>query len=379
MTSKDFLLAENQIIRVSASADILKFISLYFLSPENIQNYQWELKIDYVKSKIRLPEENFAQECIVSSFRNDKNFRQYQLSKAQLMIVPVNTQLEPAFCIIRDNNRLLLQVSQFNSESLDIQSLVIRIIREVFIEQYFSTNNGFILHSAAFSLGKVGVLLPGRKGAGKTTTLLTILKDSETELISNDRLILSPNNGEWCITGIPLGVRVAAGTFHANVKLSQYFSKCKFTKAQMLKPPETYSNEEKIYLTPGELSTALSTSFTYQASLKGLLFPAISQTCDKIKKTELSPEEVIDLLLHESKDNPWPDRWLSGEKSLDIQNDVESICKEIAYSIPAFRVNYGYQHAANGELIDALEKFTSHYSEQMTNPSKACLLSFDGP
>src|SRR6478752_2036761 len=57
---------------------------------------------------------------------------------------------------------------------------------------------GVFLHASAFVVGGVGYAFAGRKGSGKSTLLLEALKTFRADLLANDRLHVTHENGAAC-------------------------------------------------------------------------------------------------------------------------------------------------------------------------------------
>jgi hypothetical protein len=64
----------------------------------------------------------------------------------------------------------------------------IRFMREAMLRTYEDAG-GVIFHAAGVDAGGAGVMVNGRRGAGKTTITAALLRSGGAALLSNDRLI----------------------------------------------------------------------------------------------------------------------------------------------------------------------------------------------
>ena len=67
---------------------------------------------------------------------------------------------------------------------------LMRVVREYFHNASLQAG-GFVLHAAAVVHDGRAIAIAGRKGAGKTTMLLRLLRDADASFLSNDRVLVS--------------------------------------------------------------------------------------------------------------------------------------------------------------------------------------------
>lgn len=86
------------------------------------------------------------------------------------------------------------------------------IIKNVLFE-YLYSKGYFTLHAAAINYKNSTFLIIGDKGSGKTTLLLNLItKNKEIKLVSNDRIMICPNNKEFNIISVDSGLRITENT-----------------------------------------------------------------------------------------------------------------------------------------------------------------------
>ncbi|MFV1988900.1 MAG: hypothetical protein ACC682_16630 [Gemmatimonadota bacterium] len=93
-----------------------------------------------------------------------------------------------------------------------VRGAVMRAVRELAMNAARAQGDGLILHGAAVSVGGQGVVIAGPKHAGKTTTLVSLLRNEGAEYVSNDRVVLQSNGDGVRITGLPTFASVRDGT-----------------------------------------------------------------------------------------------------------------------------------------------------------------------
>ena len=121
-----------------------------------------------------------------------------------------------SWLIIYSYHRNILYI--FNKESYDLYvighdekviNLSVSSCANLFFSSQLLKNDFSIVHAAALSFSGQGFLIVGKKGAGKTSTILSLLGEG-VKFLGNDRCYLKiVNNGLFCQTlqqDIPLGL-----------------------------------------------------------------------------------------------------------------------------------------------------------------------------
>lgn len=93
-----------------------------------------------------------------------------------------------------------------------VRLAALRVVRELVTSQAQS-RGAITLHASAVAGADGSVtLFVGRKGAGKTTRLLTSLQRPGTSLVTNDRVLLEQRDGGFHVHGLPTVVSLRAPT-----------------------------------------------------------------------------------------------------------------------------------------------------------------------
>ncbi len=125
-----------------------------------------------------------------------------------------------------------------------------------FIEAQRQNKGFFTMHGAAISLNGKGVLILGKEGSGKTTTVLRICKKNQALLLGNDLVIIGTKNNKTLITNGTKFFHLRYESIKRNLpELLHLFPKqnsniCSWIRKIILDPHDCgvrFSNE-KIYL-----------------------------------------------------------------------------------------------------------------------------------
>lgn len=132
----------------------------------------------------------------------------------------------------------------------------IRLCRELILNYYLE--KGYVaLHSSAMCFNNSGVLSIGKKRAGKTTTLCSLI-DKGANVLSNDLALIGINEkNEVNVIGWPWKITIGNAI------------------AQKL-GLETNADEPKVELLPSEFCSICNCVWKWEASVKIILFPNIS-------------------------------------------------------------------------------------------------------
>lgn len=117
---------------------------------------------------------------------------------------------------IRYKDRLFYDATHIEADTINLtvsssgtpqtHLVLVRALRNAMV-QYMVARDHLYLHAAALKINGKGVLLIGSRRSGKTTQLCELLTRQNTEFISNDRVLLSPDN---LIHGLPVSVNLRA-------------------------------------------------------------------------------------------------------------------------------------------------------------------------
>lgn len=138
----------------------------------------------------------------------------------------------------------------------------VRLMRQLQL-RYGEKMGGLFGHGAALVKNRVGIVLAGLSGAGKTTIALTLAARYGFNLIGSDKLALVPKQNTWYVIGIPVPWRIADGTIGAVPQLRRAFEHPLYREDAFL--------EGKFQLTTAEIEACLSVQSVRCAPLNAIV------------------------------------------------------------------------------------------------------------
>ena len=120
------------------------------------------------------------------------------------------------------------KVYYYHEQNIEEYHLLRNLIREPIIAKYIDLGYKGI-HASSCTINEKGVVIPGIKGAGKTS-LLTHLLENGARYIGNDFVLYKKDNESVNLKAIPQAVRYTEETINANEVLSNYYKKFGFGK-----------------------------------------------------------------------------------------------------------------------------------------------------
>jgi hypothetical protein len=117
--------------------------------------------------------------------------------------------LEASVAFDVDPTRLATRV-RYGASRFAARVRLMRVVREYFHNHALQRGH-LVLHAAAVVYRGKSVLIAGRKGSGKTTTMLRLLAEPETAFLSNDRVLVEAGRTPQAI-GVPTVIALRGGT-----------------------------------------------------------------------------------------------------------------------------------------------------------------------
>lgn len=269
-----------------------------------------------------------------------------------LFLMEYEEQDSKIFCDFNSNEHLIIIIKNFQIVILarEIQPILVRyflrIIREILIRE--SENSGSILfHASALRIKNNGILIPGKKGAGKSSLMAYLLFNKEAKFINNDRVFLSLKNN---LNYLPLPIRFSVETVRSfSDSIPFPFSKKRVNESNT-----------KIEITPKELSQVFSRELISEAPLKRIFFPAFDQTISKCDVEQLNKEETR-IFLKEScftpYDENWTNAWIIKREKTDaeLEGFAEKRLDQIINNYSSYRIKFGPKNCPE-EILLNIEK-----------------------
>lgn len=127
-----------------------------------------------------------------------------------------------------------------------------------------------ILHAAGVTTGGEAVVIAGRKGAGKTTTLLALLADPSTSYFTGDKVFLGVDDGRLVVHPWRDWPYVGVGTMRLHGWLARWATRDLGIDLDALSP------RDKLLLDPDEFEIALGGGFKPDPQPLGtIVFPEV--------------------------------------------------------------------------------------------------------
>lgn len=213
---------------------------------------------------------------------------------------------EDVFLLLFTNERTIVLVTSGNVEVRREEGMqtLRALIKWLLLEQ------GWIpMHSACAAKYGRAVCVTGRKGSGKTSTLLNLLARNGCDLLAVDKFLIRDAGARLDVCGIPgkIGIRVgtaivqppvlawlagAADPFFPNISPQDVEH-----IAETHTPEQLRTRDEKIHMTPAELAALFGGSITPTAPLGLVLIPVFDPSLDDTRLVPAGRDEVASLLM----------------------------------------------------------------------------------
>lgn len=284
----------------------------YEISDSELKDSDWKIQIELTSDLLSPSNENDFEPHFIEHGEPAKI-----LNKGKQLVIWKDRE----FLLTRIGRRIIVK----GHDGPIISELVRKAIRQIFTYE-LERKNGLRLHASAFEYNENGVALLGNKGAGKTTSLLSMIAYSDAKYIANDVLEVRPkNNNLLQINGWPTVCLVGRGTLHAIPRFS------------WLLPDEddTYdSSKPKVAIELEDIEKVLGTELTTISRLDFVGYPKVNLMSTHTEIYTIENREGIKRLMehviNEDKDHP---DWLllrSGSDRMNTQ-DMEWIFENVVF------------------------------------------------
>ncbi|MQY05031.1 DUF6917 domain-containing protein [Actinomadura macrotermitis] len=178
----------------------------------------------------------------------------------------------PSVYLVDRESRSVLNVT--TERANDIRDLA-RQARELLLTAMLA--RGYItLHAAAVAHDGEAVLFAGNKGAGKTTLSLKQLEAPRAEYLGNDRVLVGPGpDGGLDVLPYAMSARIGGGTLQHHPVLRSHLHAFDHFHAAILPLEDQFIHQDKLELSPGELTRILGVPFCPTARLQAVVWPSL--------------------------------------------------------------------------------------------------------
>lgn len=240
------------------------------------------------------------------------------------------------FLLIRKEKHIYIE-----GEQTDIVYQILRkAIRQIFTYE-LEVNNGFRLHSSAVAIENNSFAFLGDKGAGKTTTLLSLISHGNINYVTNDILEVRNKGNNIIVQGWPTVCLIGRGTLSALEKYS------------FLLPSQEFTNE-KVIVEYNSIEEILDTKIVKDAHLNSIFFLELNLTSDQTDLSRLEWEngitETYKHIIKEDKDHP---DWLLIRHKTESNVEINKALSDVNF----FKLRIG------NNLTEMAQKMSDFFEE----------------
>ncbi len=189
-----------------------------------------------------------------------------------------------------------------SADNRAIRTPLMRVVRELAMN-HCHARGGLFLHAAAVSAAGRGLILTGRKAAGKTTLLLYLLRTGAVQYVANDRVLIPNAQVSATMFGLPsvatirqptltllegLGDRLLASGFRQQLTLAE---------ARQQPSGSVRSWKDGRYgMTPAQLCALVDAAAEASATASAIVFPHVTDRPGRVELRRLSLAEATERL-----------------------------------------------------------------------------------
>lgn len=229
----------------------------------------------------------------------------------------------------KDNSAVYVISNDKKKISLELR----RVIKDNILSRLAEKNKSAVFHTAIASKDNKGIMIIGDKGAGKTTTLIKLLKDYNMNFVTSDRGYLKLNNNKIFASGWPEPLNVGYGSLKA------------FTLGNIINSEIIKKGQEKIVIPYNKIPQVLLNSVVHGTYIDTVLFPKInldkSTTIEKLQLKDVIRRLQNSCLSPYDKEHP---HWL---KYVDLDENKYNIflrefIRIMGKELSCYEINIGF-------------------------------------
>jgi hypothetical protein len=212
---------------------------------------------------------------------------------------------EDVFLLLFTEDRTIVLVTSGNLEVRREEGM--QTLRA--LNKWLLLEQGWIpMHSACAAKNGRTICVTGRKGWGKTSTLLNLMARNGCDLVAVDKFLIRERGAGLEVCGIPgkIGIRVGTAVVQPRVltwlteATAPFFPNISTQDVQHIAatntPAQLRTRGEKIHMTPAELAALFRGSITPTAPLGLVLIPVFDLSLEDTRLVRAEREEAIGLL-----------------------------------------------------------------------------------
>jgi hypothetical protein len=262
---------------------------------------------------------------------------------------------------------ILASAATSASEDMAVRIALMRAVREVAMHAAVA-HGGVFLHAAGFAVDGSGVIVAGPKRTGKSTLLLFALTATPAALLSNDRLLLTYDNGDFLVRGLPTITTLRATTldffpailrslledgFHTGVTVAEAARSSRGHRGQVGPAPDG-----RFGITNRQLCQLASCEAVAQVPTTAVLFPRQRKDTETLELVQASEDEAAHQLRRSlfgrQEDRPVNPLFRLAPSPAGGYPDAAEACRALASNVPCYFCDVGprsYELAASAEAL----------------------------
>ena len=225
-----------------------------------------------------------------------------------------------------------------------------RVVREL-ATNHAIAGGAVLVHGAALRLGGRGVVVAGPKRAGKTTILTYLLDDRGARYVSNDRVLVRPDDRGGTFRGVPTIVTLRAAMvrrfprLRRRVSVSAYNPCLRLAEARArVLGPIARDDEGRFHLSPAQYVEVTGTHASGGGRLHAFVFPRLTHRRGQLEIRRLTTAAALPRLrasLFRAAASTKVSHVFAPHPS--IPRRADALVRRLAATVPCFECRAGSQ------------------------------------
>lgn len=192
--------------------------------------------------------------------------------------------------VLEIKKKLYLLYQKKNNIKLDIM----RIVRNIIIEIY-SILGWQLFHGACLFYKNKGYVIMGDKYAGKTTSILQVLKDNkEVQFVSNDKILIKEVGDKLQVVSVPISVGIRIKTFaNIGIDFEKYLSDYNSYHNVFININKEDNINKKVFLSINEIEQLFGRKVIYKCEIDCMIYMKYDSKLKESQYTKLSYLEIL--------------------------------------------------------------------------------------
>jgi len=242
---------------------------------------------------------------------------------------------------------------------------LMRVVRE-FAMNHAHRPERLVVHGAALMHGPSGLLIPGHKGAGKTSLLIHALLQKQGRYVSNDRVVLYPDQDGFVAHGMPTLVKLRHSSLclfpdlYERLKASHHYPALSLEESAKRTWGRIRAWRKGQYtLSPAQLCDLLKVPARARGPVAAVLFPRVSAGVKGVRLERLARPEAATRLedsLFRARFSRKSGGMFSTRNGAPADDAVADRVGRVVARVPCYLCHLGLGAERQRSLSDELDK-----------------------